>query len=94
MVADEHFIEVVNRNMRGIVPLYYNMRKAAPQILSNDTIYDGLNAAFTGGNIGPYSNNISKIWNSDIFLSEDINAQNEAVDNVRILCMENNFVID
>lgn len=69
VVADKTLIEVAERNIEkfDIVPLYYNMRKAEPVHLDNAEIYNGLNAAFTGGNIGIYSNNISKIWNNDIF---------------------------
>lgn len=94
VVSDKTFIEVAERNMNGIVPLYYNMRKAEPSVLSNKTIYDGLVAAFTGGNIGIYSNNISKIWNSDVFISGSDSEKQEAMDLIKILCMENNFVID
>ena len=43
------------------------MKKAHATILNNETIYNGLISAFTGSNIGQYSNNITKIWNSDIF---------------------------
>ena len=60
VIADEKYIEVAKRSMEGIVPLYYNMRKSEPKELNSKNIYDGLNAAFTGGNIGIYSNNISK----------------------------------
>lgn len=94
VIADEAFVELAVKNMAGIVPLYYDMRKSAPQILSNKTIYDGLHAAFTGSNIGLYSNDISKIWNSDVFLNGDTAAQKNAIDVVRLLCMENNFLID
>ena len=94
VVADKALIEVAERNMEGIVPLYYNMKKAEPVQLNNATIYNGLNAAFTGGNIGIYSNNISKIWNSDVFVSGSEDEKQEAIDIVKLLCMENNFVID
>ena len=94
VVADKALIEVAERNMEGIVPLYYNMKKAEPVRLNNATIYNGLNAAFTGGNIGIYSNNISKIWNSDVFVSGSEEEKQEAIDIVKLLCMENNFVID
>ena len=94
VVADENIIEAAKDSMKDIVPLYYNMRKASPIQLNNKTIYDGLNAAFVGGNIGIYSNNISKIWNSDIFINGSIEDKRSAVDLVRLLCMENNFVID
>lgn len=94
VVSDKVLIEVAERNMKNIVPLYYNMKKAQPTILNNQVIFDGLKAAFTGGNIGIYSNNISKIWNSDIFLSDSEKEKKHAMDLVKILCMENNFVID
>ena len=43
--------------------------------------------AYTGGNIGPISNNITKVWNSGKIQEEQINV-------VKWLCMENNQVID
>lgn len=77
-------LEAAERNMKDIVPLYYNMKKAKPEIINNKSIYKGLKAAYTGGNIGMFSNNITKIWNS-----ENIN-----LEAIKLLCMENNFVID
>ena len=94
VVADEDFVRIAERNMNGIVPLYYNMRKAEPTQLNNKNIYAGLNAAFTGGNIGIYSNNISKIWNDDVFISGTDAEKSEAIDCVKRLCCQNNFVID
>ena len=94
VVADETIIKVAERNMQGVVPLYYNMKKAEPVQLSNVTIYDGLNAAFSGSNIGQYSNNISKIWNSEVFISGTDEERQQAIDVIKLLCMENNFVID
>jgi hypothetical protein len=82
--ADHTIIEVAERNMEGIVPLFYNMAVAGKGSISNDVIYNGLKAAYTGGNIGVISNNITKIWNSTHI---DLNA-------IKWLCMENNFVID
>lgn len=94
VVADETIVPIAERNMKGIVPLYYNMKKASPIQLNSQTIYDGLNAAFVGGNIGIYSNNISKIWNSDVFINGTDKEKQEAIDLIKLLCMENNFVID
>lgn len=94
VVADKDFITIAERNMKDVVPLYYNMKKSEPTVLNNKTIYAGLNAAFTHGNIGIYSNNISKIWNSDIFITGSNEEKQEAVDVVKLLCMENNFCID
>lgn len=94
VVADKSIIKVAKRNMKDTVPLYYNMKKAEPIQLSSASIYNGLNAAFVGGNIGIYSNNISKIWNSDVFVSGTEDEKKQAIDIVKLLCMENNFVID
>lgn len=94
VVADEAIVPIAERNMDNIVPLYYNMKKASPIQLNNRTIYDGLNAAFVGGNIGIYSNNISKIWNSDVFINGTEQEKQDAINLVKLLCMENNFVID
>ena len=94
VVADPDFVKIAERNMNGIVPLYYNMRKAEPKILNNENIYNGLNAAFTGGNIGLYSNDISKIWNDDVFIDGTDEEKEHAVNCVKRLCCQNNFVID
>lgn len=96
VVADETIIDVAERNIKkfNIVPLYYNMRKAQPSILNNQNIYNGLSEAFTGSNIGQYSNNISKIWNSEVFVSGTNEKKQEALNVIKLLCMENNFKID
>jgi hypothetical protein len=82
--ADHTLIEVAERNMKDIVPLYYNMAKADAGKVNNQAVYDGLKAAYSGGNIGMISNDITKIWNS----------QNVNLDIIKWLCMENNFTID
>ena len=61
--ADKTLIAAAERHMQGIVPLYYPMKKAAPAMLTPESLYDGMTAAYRGGNIGPISNRISKIWN-------------------------------
>lgn len=94
VVEDKTFVEIAERNMQGIVPLYYNMRKASPSIINSETIYDGLKAAFTGGNIGIISNNISKIWNNDVFINGTDEEKQHATDCVKRLCAINNETID
>lgn len=84
--ADPLIIEIAERNMKDIVPLYYEMAKAGAVIVTPEEIFHGLRAAWTGGNIGVISNDITKIWNSD-----DIDID---IDAIKILCMENNFCID
>lgn len=70
--------------MKNIVPLFYDMRKAEPSVINNNAIYNGMVSAYSGGNIGTISNNISKIWNSG----------NPNLDVIKLLCCENNFTID
>lgn len=94
VVADETLVSVAKRNMIGIVPLYYDMKKALPSILSNETIYNGLSTAFTGSNIGQYSNSISKIWNSKEMVSGSEEEKEGALTIIKLLCMLNNCRID
>jgi hypothetical protein len=86
VVADESIVKVAKRNIEkyDIVPLHYNMRKADNHMITKEMIYSGLVTAYTGGNIGIISNDITKIWNND-----EIN-----LDAIKRLCAFNNFVID
>lgn len=94
VIPDEAIVKVAERNMRDIVPLYYDMKKALPSELNNESIYNGLVAAFTGGNIGQFSNDISKIWNSDTFISGSDDEKKQAIFYVACLTAQNNYVID
>lgn len=87
VIKDRLLTKVAKRNMQGIVPLYYIMKKAKGSLIDNETLYQGMVQAFTTGNIGPISNNITKIWNCG-------NVGKEQVDVIRWLCMENNYIID
>lgn len=84
VVGDKTFVEVAERNMQGIVPLYYNMATAKPEKIDYHSVYEGLANAYAGGNIGMISNDITKIWNN----------KNPNLDVVKLLCMESNFTID
>lgn len=87
VVKDRLLTKVAKRNMEGIVPLYYEMKKAKGGLIDNEVLYEGMIQAFTTGNIGPVSNNITKIWNCG-------EVGQEQVDVIRWLCMENNYIID
>ena len=87
VLAQKSIIEIAKRCMEGVNPLYYEMKKAKAELLNSKSIYNGLKLAFTGGNIGIISNNITKIWNQDEITEEELKA-------VRWLCMETNFTID
>ncbi|OTQ87537.1 hypothetical protein BG30_04835 [Bacillus subtilis subsp. subtilis] len=85
LVSDETFVDIAERNMKNddIVPLYYEMKTAEKQEINKENIYKSLELAF-GVNIGEYSNNITKVWNSD----------KVDLDVIKWLTMENNFEID
>lgn len=70
------------------------MKKAKPSEITNENLYDGLIRAFTGGNIGMFSNHISKIWNDNVFISGTIHERQNAIDHIKRLVCQNNMVID
>lgn len=92
IVQDENIINVAKHNQTDIVPLYYNMRKAGKELITSENRYKGLSVAFTGGNIGVISNNISKIKNSAEIRNSE--TRQEAMDCLRWECMVNNEIID
>jgi ribosomal protein L37E len=83
VVADETFVKISERNMKGIVPLYYEMAKAGAEEINYKNIYKSLTLAYKA-NIGIISNDITKIWNSD----------NVSLNAIKWLTMYTNFVID
>ncbi len=94
VVADRTLIHVAERNCRGIVPLYYEMASAKVVQINRDEMYEGMIRAFTGGNIGRVSNSITKIWNSRVFIDGSDEERENALNAIKWLCLENNFVID
>lgn len=85
VVADKTLITVAQRNMKGIVPLYYKMGKAKSQEINSENIYQSLKMAFKYGNIGKYSNKLTTLWNID---------GEKDLDLMKIICALNNFSID
>ena len=81
--ADETLIKVAERNMQNVVPLFYEMASANKEIITGESIYNGLQYAYKG-NIGIISNDISKIWNSG----------NVNLEAIKWLTAFNNYVID
>lgn len=96
VVSDPAFVNAARRNMEEnqVVPLYYEMKKAHPVTLTGETIYEGLNAAYTGGNIGYYSNSIAKIFHFTDWKHISPEEKKHALRIIKLLCMENNFCID
>lgn len=88
VIKDRLLTKVAKRNMQGIVPLYYEMKKAKANLLTSENIYNGMALAFTSGNIGPISNLITIVHNNG---EED---REEAMKVVKWLTLETNYTID
>ena len=84
MCAEPVVIEAAERNCRDVVPLYYEMKKAPAHVVDADLMWQGMRYAYDGGKIGPISNSISKIWNSEV---PDLDA-------IKLLCAQTNYTID
>ncbi len=82
--ADPLIICIAERNMRDIVPLHYEMAKSGAVQITREEIYRGMRDAWSYGNVGVVSNDITRIWNGD----------NPDLDAIKLLCMESNFTID
>ena len=87
VVDNKIIVNAAERNMQGIVPLFYNMAKAKAVKINQDVIFEGLMLAYTGGNIGNPSNDITKVWNNGEITDEKIKV-------VKWLCLQTNFIID
>jgi hypothetical protein len=83
VIQNDLFVEIAERNMQGILPLYYEMGFAKAEQITDQRIYDSLLLAFKA-NIGEVSNNITKVFNSN---NIDLRV-------VKWLTAENNYIID
>lgn len=86
VVADDNFVKIAERNMKGIVPLLYDLKKAEASEITVDSKFKGLTSAFKA-NIGTISNNITKVWNSGKVGEQEL-------DIIKWLCAMNNAEID
>ncbi|MEX0084154.1 hypothetical protein AB2T90_17145 [Clostridium butyricum] len=84
VIADETYYNVAKRNMKSIVPLYYKMGKAKPQLINSKNVYNSLVNGYKFGNVGIYSNKITVMFNEKKI---DLNA-------IKLLTCLNNFYID
>lgn len=85
VISHSKYVEIAERNMKDIVPLYYPMSKAKAQIINNDNLYKALVDGYKFSNIGQYSNKITNMWNEDGEVD---------LDAIKILTCLNNFFID
>lgn len=77
----------------GMIPNYYEMPKANPQELTNESLFEGIIMAYHHGNIGTPSNEITKV-----FMTLNPNSTKEeimeAINVVALRCVDVNFTID
>lgn len=66
-----------------VVPLFYDANKAPPEIITRETLFNGLKRAHDYSGIGQVSNSLTKLWNKP---DPDIDA-------AKLLTMYNNYVI-
>lgn len=76
-----------------MIPNYYDMPKANPQLLNNDTLFNGIVMAYHHGNIGTPSNEITKIFDT---LNPDSTEKEvkEAIEVIALRVMDVNYTID
>lgn len=87
IVSNNLFVNRAERQMIHTVPLDYTLATAKKSKITNEHIVNSLKAAYSK-NIGEISNLITKIWNSSN------NLKKKDITLIKILCMENNAVID
>lgn len=90
---DDTLVRASIEACKDIKPIYYEMKKGDASIITPDSLYQGMRAAFSYGKIGIYSNAITKIWNTPID-KDNWELSAEAMDSVKYLMMESNFSID
>ncbi|MFU2014772.1 hypothetical protein ACM6Q7_06795 [Peribacillus butanolivorans] len=85
IVSDPLFKYIARRNMKGILPLEYELGISSKEKVLPESLYRSLTVAYSK-NIGEVSNQISKIWSLP---------KNEIdLDSIRQLCYQNNAIID
>lgn len=72
-----------NREEMDVVPLFYDANKAPPEIITRESLFEGLKRAHDYSGIGQVSNALTKLWNKP---DPDIDA-------AKMLTMFNNYVI-
>lgn len=72
VIVDPLFVSIAERNIQkyDVIPLFYDANKAAPEIISYESLYGGLKRAHdysSGGitSIGEISNMLCKLWNKE-----------------------------
>ncbi|MDK0654376.1 hypothetical protein KLF37_15300 (plasmid) [Clostridium perfringens] len=83
---EKWLLDLAEKQMKDIRPLYYEMGKAGAKEINLNNIYSSLKFAYDKGNIGKVSNTLTDIWN------RENPEQYEKL--IKWLTAYNNFIID
>lgn len=77
----------------GMIPNYYDMPKAKPELLNASSLFSGITNAYHHGNIGTPSNEITKVW---MTLNPESTKEEiqQAMEVIALRCVDVNFTID
>ena len=67
VIVDPLFVEVAERNVKefDIVPLFYEAEKAKAELITKESLFEGLKRAHEYSNIGEISNMLTRVWNKE-----------------------------
>ena len=67
VVVDPTIISVAERNIKefDVIPLFYDANKAPSEMITKESIFNGLKRAHQFSNIGEISNMLTRLWNRD-----------------------------
>jgi F0F1-type ATP synthase delta subunit len=84
--GQEWLINLAEKQMADLVPLYYEMGGGEGKIINPVNIFNSLKFVYEKSNIGKVSNTLTNIWSKDDYKSN--------MDNIKKLCAYNNWIID
>lgn len=67
IVVDPTIVKVAERNIKefDVIPLFYDPNKASAELITKESIFNGLKRAHQFSNIGEISNMLTRLWNRD-----------------------------
>lgn len=89
IVSDPNWVKIAEEEMNGVNPLYYDLGSGKPEEINNNSIWESMKTAWDYGNIGKFSNRLTKIWNKG---KENISGDDLRL--AKIICFINNASID
>lgn len=91
VINDKVLVPIAEKNMKDIVPLYYEMPKGKKDSINAENIFDGLEEGFKSKGIAEYSDSFTKAWN---FIPNEKISKGDILEVIKYLCLYNNFAVD